>query len=164
MVALSRLLKMMLHMDLKLSLIIYPKSVTPSLQELKLIVHPAVPRQLGSYIYCQPQLLGLLMVGRHLRTLFSMRNPSLVVQRGLGINHSVNARRLLSLLTSLVAGYTLSFDLCVDSARLNRMRNFFRLLPVSEASSQMSRYRENPSKLQDLCAQISQNGLMLTTG
>ena len=96
-VVLNRLLKMMSRMGSKLSLIIFHKSVIFSSRKLKLIVQPVVLRQLGLYIYCQPLPLGLIMVGRHLKTQFSMRNPSLVVQRGLGMNLSVSARRLLSL-------------------------------------------------------------------
>ena len=109
-VLLNRLLKMMLHMDSKSSLTIYHKSAIFSSRKLKLIAQHVVLRQLGLFIYCQLLSLGLIMGGLRLKTLSSMRNPSLVEQKGLGMHLSVNIRRLLSLLTSLVDGYTWSSD------------------------------------------------------
>ena len=109
-VLLNRLLKMMLHMDSKLSLTIYHKSAIFSSRKLKLIAQHVVLRQLGLFIYCQLLSLGLIMGGLRLKTLSSMLNPSLVEQKGLGIHLSVNVRRLRSLLTSLVDGYTWSSD------------------------------------------------------
>ena len=109
-VLLNRLLKMMLHMDSKLSLTICHRSATSSLRKLKLIAQHVVLRQLGLFIYCQLLLLGLIMGGFRLKTLSLMLNPSLVELKGLGIHLSVNVRRLRSLLTSLVDGYTWSSD------------------------------------------------------
>ena len=100
----------MLRMDSKSSLTIFHKSAIFSSRKLQLIAQHVVLRQLGLFIYCQLPSLGLIMGGFRSKTLFSMRNPSLVEQKGLGMHLSVNARRLLSLLTSLVDGYTWSSD------------------------------------------------------
>ena len=96
----------MLHMDSKLSLTIYHKSVIFSSRKLKLIAQHVVLRQLDLFIYCQLLSLGLIMGGLRLKILSSMLNPFWVEQKGLGMHLSVNVRRLRSLLTNLVDGYT----------------------------------------------------------